>query len=104
MNDPLTVSALSRDDSDMVRPDNNDADAGAAGIGAFSGPFPRQRQATVGFAEIPAHVSSAPGMCPVRMIMMMMGTSARFDRTRAQQNGRDSGQLQHSVLQPGFGI
>jgi hypothetical protein len=38
VNDPLTVGRLSRDDSDMMAPDNNDANSRAAGIHAFVRP------------------------------------------------------------------
>jgi len=88
VNDPFAVRGLSRDNPDVVWPNDNHADARTSGVEAFLGPFSRERQATVGFAEIPAHVGSAPGMGAVPMMMSMMCASVRFDRTRAQQTGR----------------
>ena len=38
VNDPLAVRRLSRDDSDMMAPDNDDAYSRAAGIHAFTCP------------------------------------------------------------------
>jgi hypothetical protein len=52
MNDPLAVRRLSRDDPDVMRPDDHHADSGTAGIHAFVRPGARERKPTVRFAEI----------------------------------------------------
>jgi hypothetical protein len=52
MDDPLAVRCLSRDDPDVMRPDNHHADSGAAGIHAFARPGECERKATVRFAKI----------------------------------------------------
>ena len=72
MNDPLAVGRPSGDHSDVVRPYDHDPKTGATGIPAFPGPLSRQRQARVGLSKIPAHVSPAPGVCPVRMMIPVM--------------------------------
>ena len=69
MDDPRSVSRLSRDNADVVTPNNNHADARTSGVRAFAGPLSRERKPTIRFTEIPRHVCAAPGVRPVRVIM-----------------------------------
>ena len=79
VNDPLAVGCLSRDDADMMRPDHHHADSRTAGIRAFVRPAPRERKAAIGFAEIFAEVTAAPGTVTVMMSVL---------RSRFCLNGR----------------
>ena len=77
---------------------------GAAGVRAFAGLLSREHEATVRFAEIPAHVTSAPSVRTVRMLMSVIGASVGVDGEHAQQSCRENGWFNHSVLQLQFGF
>ena len=88
VDDPLAIRCLSRDDSDVMRPDHYDADSWAAGIGAFVRPGARQRKATVRFAKILAQVTAAPGVRPVT-VMPVVGTRFCLNGKDDQERRRD---------------
>jgi hypothetical protein len=89
VNDPLSIGRLPRDDSDMMAPDNNHANAGAAGVHAFTGPRARQRKTPIRSAEIFAQVASAPGVCAMA-VMPVMGTGLGLNGKHEQNRRRDS--------------
>jgi hypothetical protein len=93
---------LSRDNANVVTPHDNHSNSRAAGVRAFGGPLSGERKATVRFAEIPAHVTSAPSVRSVRMLISVIGASVGVDGERAQQSCREGGRLNHSVLQLQF--
>ena len=61
VNNPLAVSRLSRNDPDMVPPDNNDANSRTAGVRALRGPLTSECKTVIGFSKMFAQVNSAPG-------------------------------------------
>src|ERR1700750_1774288 len=66
MDQPSPADGAADDEADVVRPDHDDAGAGAVGIDALFRPFPRERQAPLGLAEQMHHVEAAPGQ-PISM-------------------------------------
>jgi hypothetical protein len=67
----MALRRLSSDHSDVVGPNNHDANTRTASIVAFSGPLSRQCQPRVGLAEVLAHVKPAPG-ARVAVVMSVM--------------------------------
>jgi hypothetical protein len=88
MDDPLAVRCLSRDNADVVTPNYNHSDARAAGIPTLFGPFSRERETTIRFAEMPAQVNAAPGACTVRMRMSVIWAGIGIDGKCGQQSCR----------------
>jgi hypothetical protein len=104
MNDPFPIRSLSRDNANVVTPHDDHSNSRSSGVRAFAGPLSRERKTAVRFAEIPAHVISAPSVRSVRMLMSVIGASVGVDGERAQQSCRENGWLNHSVLQLQFGF
>jgi hypothetical protein len=104
MNDPFPIGRLSRDNANVVAPDDNHSNSRSAGVRTFAGPLSGKRKAAVRFAEISAHVISAPSVRSVRMLISVIGASVGVDDEHAQQSCRESGWLNHSVLQLQFGF
>jgi hypothetical protein len=97
MDDPFAIRRSSGDNANVVTPNHNNADTGTSCICAFIRPLSGKRKTAVRFAEIPAHVSPAPGVYSVRMMLAVEWASVGVDGEHAQQSCRESGWLEHSV-------
>ena len=72
MNKPLPVGCLSDDLPDVMRPDDDAADAGTAGVGSLSAPFDRPGEPRIGLSLDLHHIETAPGDA-MRLVIPVMG-------------------------------